>query len=77
MKVNVIIFGQLTDITGSSNITVADTVDTNALITKLITAHPGLANLTYTIAVEGKVISANTHLPDNSTIALLPPFSGG
>lgn len=77
MKVTIIIFGQLTDITGSNNITVTDMIDTNGLVVQLNGMYPGLADATYVIAVDGKIISGNIPLNDNSTIALLPPFSGG
>lgn len=77
MKVTIIIFGQLTDITGSNNITVTDMIDSNGLVVQLNGMYPGLADATYVIAVDGKIISGNIPLNDNSTIALLPPFSGG
>jgi molybdopterin synthase sulfur carrier subunit len=38
---------------------------------------PAIAGAKFVIAVDKKVISENTILQGNSTIALLPPFSGG
>lgn len=77
MKVNIIVFGQLTDITGSSDIILHDIVDTDALIQTLHNIYPALAYSKYAVALEKKVIAGNTILADNNTIALLPPFSGG
>ena len=77
MNVNVIIFGQLTDITGTHAITVTDVSDTNGLVAQLNSNYPGLTHATYAMAVDGTIISGNTNLADKSTIALLPPFSGG
>jgi len=77
MAVNIIIFGQLTDITGDQNLIVSDVNDTDQLITKLNKMFPAIAGAKFVIAVNKQVISENTILENNSTIALLPPFSGG
>ena len=77
MAVNIIIFGQLTDITGEQNLVVSDVNDTDQLITKLNKMFPAIAGAKFVIAVNKQVISENTILNNNSTIALLPPFSGG
>lgn len=77
MKVNIIIFGQLVDITGDNHITVTDISDTDGLIAELNRIYPGLAEASYVVAVDSKVIPGNCKLTDMSTIALLPPFSGG
>ena len=77
MKVKVIIFGQLTDITGTPNLTLTDISNTEELVAKLNTMHPALSSATYVLAVDGSMVSGNRNLADNSTIALLPPFSGG
>ena len=77
MAVNIIIFGQLTDITGKQNLVVSDVNDTNQLISKLNQMFPAIAGAKFVIAVNKQVISENTILENNSTIALLPPFSGG
>jgi molybdopterin converting factor small subunit len=77
MKVNIILFGQLTDITGSDSFAIEDIVDTNSLVIALQKNYPALINAKYLIAVDKKIIETNTLLTDNSTVALLPPFSGG
>ena len=77
MKVNVMLFGPLTDITGSDNLTLEDITDTDNLVTTLHKVYPGLADSKYLIAVDKKIISINTLLKDQAVIALLPPFSGG
>lgn len=76
MPVNIIIFGQLTDIAGNS-LSLEGIADTNQLINKLNELYPALANKKYLVAVDKKVISGNTVLTSNHTVALLPPFSGG
>jgi len=77
MKVNILLFGQLTDITGADSFIIEDTIDTDSLVISLQKNYPALSNARYLIAVDKKVIETNTLLPDNCIVALLPPFSGG
>ncbi len=77
MQVNVLIFGQLTDLVGLSQLTLSDISTSDELIDRLIQKYPALAHAKYAIALDKKVINQNTQLADNSTVALLPPFSGG
>jgi molybdopterin synthase sulfur carrier subunit len=77
MKVNVILFGQLTDVTGTNNLILQETNDTNALVAVLQEKFPLLQHSKYVIAVDKKLVAENTQLSDNCTVALLPPFSGG
>ena len=77
MRVKVLIFGQLTDITGLSEIHLDNVTDRDELIKKLNQQYPGLEDSKYAIAVNNKVVNQNTPLTDSSIIALLPPFSGG
>lgn len=72
----IIIFGQLTDITGG-NIQLDNIADTNHLISILKEQYPQLITAKYVIAVDKKIITENTELNNQSNIALLPPFSGG
>ncbi|MES1215331.1 MAG: MoaD/ThiS family protein [Bacteroidota bacterium] len=77
MQVNVIIFGQLKDITGSKNLVVEEMDSTDRLIKHLNSVYPDLINKKYLIAVEKEIISADTILNNNDTVALLPPYAGG
>ncbi len=77
MTINVLIFGHLAEITNQGNLTVSDMMDTNQLETYLRNQYPGLKNIRYAIAVNKNIVSENTRLENNSTVALLPPFSGG
>ncbi|MFI5188299.1 MAG: MoaD/ThiS family protein [Chitinophagales bacterium] len=76
MPVNIIIFGQLTDITGSS-LSLENIADTDHLVRKLNKLYPALIDKKYVIAVDKKVVTTNTALTNSNTVALLPPFSGG
>ena len=77
MKVEVLIFGQLTDITGVSKIVIEDVRDTHQFKERMHKLYPALIDATYIIAVNKNIISENTFLENNSIIAMLPPFSGG
>jgi sulfur-carrier protein len=77
MKIKVMIFGQLTDIVNSNMITLTDIADTNNLVNELKRQYPSLNQAKYIIAVDKQTVTENTTLKDGSTVALLPPFSGG
>lgn len=73
----VLTFGAITDIIGKSSFTVEDIPSTDALTRKLEDQFPGLKAINYAIAVNKKVIQSPTALDSSTTVALLPPFSGG
>lgn len=77
MKVKVLIFGPLKDITQTATCEVTDVKDTNEMVERMNTTYPGLKKMKYLIAVEKEIVQGNTPLSDNFTIALLPPYSGG
>ena len=76
MQINIIIFGQLCELLGE-NLILSDISDTDSLIAFLNKKYSGLVDKKYMIAVNKKLITANTILTDNSTVALMPAFSGG
>ena len=77
MQINLLIFGQLTEIIGASKLILKDIVDTDSMIHKLHLEFPELGKSNYRIAVDNIIISESKELNNNSTVALLPPFSGG
>ncbi|HEY5967050.1 MAG TPA: MoaD/ThiS family protein [Chitinophagaceae bacterium] len=76
MSVKIILFGKLADIAGGS-VSVDNVADTDSLINVLHKDHPEFTKTKYLIAVDKQVIKENTVLNKKSTVALLPPFSGG
>jgi molybdopterin synthase sulfur carrier subunit len=76
MAINIITFGQLTDVMGKS-ISVENIPDTETLVRELHSRYPGLVGVKYVIAVDKEIIQANTLLNADSAVALLPPFAGG
>ena len=77
MQVKILIFGQLAEIVSDHTLTIADIADTNSLVKELNKRYPALVQARYIIAVDKQTVTTNTNLKDGSTVALLPPFSGG
>lgn len=77
MAVQVIVFGQLTDIMGHNPVTIDSAADTSDLIEQLNQRYPALVNKPYIIAVDKQIVTGHTALSGNNTVALLPPFAGG
>jgi molybdopterin synthase sulfur carrier subunit len=75
--IEVMFFGQLTDLTGTGRIEIEGAADTDQLLRQLIQKFPALSSSTYRIAVNNKMINGNTMIDFESKIALMPPFSGG
>lgn len=76
MQINIIIFGRLCDVLGET-LTLYNIADTNSLTSVLTEQYPVLADSKYMLAVNKKLVTVNTLLTGDSTVALLPPFSGG
>ena len=76
MSVKIILFGKLADIAGGS-VSVDNVADTDTLINTLHKNYPEFTKTKYVIAVDKQLIKENTTLNKKSTVALLPPFSGG
>jgi len=77
MQINILIFGQLAEITRSRQVIFNDINDTETLKNVLQEKYPALSELPYLIAVDKEIVSANTILNDKSIVALLPPYAGG
>lgn len=79
MKLNVLFFGGLVDVTG---IPQKELITDNVLDVKLLNAHllslyPLLAKHKYKIAVNQKIVEDTHLLQDGDEVAFLPPFAGG
>ena len=70
-------FGTIADIIGKDSIVVADVSSTSELKQKLEAEFPRLKTMEYAIAVDKQLTTTSILLENHSTVALLPPFSGG
>jgi molybdopterin converting factor small subunit len=77
MDIDVKVFGQLTDLTGSAALRISDVRDTDELRAILAEQYPPLKDHPYAIAVDKKIVSVNTDLEPGCIVVLMPPFSGG
>jgi molybdopterin synthase sulfur carrier subunit len=79
MKINILLFGVLTEITGETHLQVdADKItDLEDLHQFLVAKYPGLQEKTFQYAVNQAISSAGHLLYAGDEVALLPPFSGG
>ena len=73
----IILFGQLAEIAGHSRIEIDPQTDTDGLVECINKKYPAMMNIRYQIALNKKVVNSNSPIIAGSTIALLPPFSGG
>ena len=76
MSISIVAFGSLSEIIGES-LQLENVADTNSLIAELNKRYPDLQHSKYMVAVNKKMINANTPLNANDTVALMSPFSGG
>lgn len=77
MKINVLFFGILSEITGKKSLSFDDISDTTQLNNKLTDKFPEIKSITYRLAVNQVIIDTNTKLKDSDEVAFMPPFAGG
>ncbi len=77
----VLFFAHLKDATGAAELelTISETLDTDALWQALLTVQPRLAKFrpTTRLARNGEYADALTRFQDGDELALIPPVSGG
>jgi len=76
-ELKVMIFGQLEDITGTTEVLIPCVDNTTALSEKLYEKYPALQGRKFMIAINQKIVKGNAVISQDAQIALLPPFSGG
>lgn len=73
----VLFFGQLAELTGTKEVKMDSVNNTSELKDILEKQYPALRGLVFNTAVDTVIVREETKLNDSSTVALLPPFSGG
>jgi molybdopterin synthase sulfur carrier subunit len=77
MELEILTFGQISDIIGKSSIKLSHINNTDELINNLSQQFPELKNTRYIVAVNKHIVHQNIQLNPGDVVALLPPFSGG
>jgi sulfur-carrier protein len=74
---NIMVFGQLVDITGAPSVTINDVADTEMLLQELYVRFPLLQEKKFLLALNQEIITEKKEIGAQAQLALLPPFSGG
>lgn len=77
MAITVLFFGQLVEMTGERQLTIPEAAGTGELRELLWTRFPALRDVVVNMAVDTVIINEDVALVPGSTVAMLPPFSGG
>lgn len=77
MKTTVLFFGALAEITGKPSMEIAGCSDTDAVQKAVLQQFPQLADRKFALALDKQLLRHNAALQEGSTLAFLPPFSGG
>jgi len=77
MKIKVLLFGVLSEISNSNTFTIENIVDSQSLVLFLEKNYPKIIGKKYKISVNKNIIQENYCFNDNDEVALLPPFAGG
>jgi molybdopterin converting factor small subunit len=75
MKIQV--FGRLTEVFGADKIVIDPVSDTDTLLKILRQDYPTITDTGFIIAVDKKQVRENVQLSPDTTVVLMPPFSGG
>ena len=70
-------FGMLAEKMGTDSLEIENPGSSEVLKQQLVAQFPKLKHMTFRMAVDRKIIQAETDISAGQEIALLPPFSGG
>lgn len=76
-QIEILVFGQLTDITGKGTVVVPLVGTSDELLRELWNLYPALQDRKFVISIDQQIIRNSKTINASSKIALLPPFSGG
>ena len=77
MDIEILFFGQLTDITGCDAVKIENPGTTEAVKEWLCKQYPGLGSAKFVLAMNNQLIISSQTITEPSIIACMPPFSGG
>ena len=70
-------FGMLAEKMGTDSLEIENPGSSEVLKQQLVAQFPELKHITFRMALDRKLLQADTDISQGQEIALLPPFSGG
>jgi molybdopterin synthase sulfur carrier subunit len=77
MKIKVLFFGVLTEVTGSSLKVYEEVKTLEHLKIRIADDFPETVHYSFRMAVNNEISDGDTPLKDGDEVAFLPPFAGG
>jgi len=77
MEIDIISFGRIRELIESQTVNIEGLKNTDEVKAYLEQRYPALAGMKYALALNKKLVQSKTEIEGNSTIAIMPPFSGG
>jgi sulfur-carrier protein len=77
MKIQILAFGQILDITQKDSWEEEGILNLNQLQEKLWNDYPRLKEISFVFSINKQISKLDALLNDGCEVALLPPFSGG
>ncbi|WP_316824087.1 MoaD/ThiS family protein [Pedobacter miscanthi] len=77
MEIEIISFGQIAELINNQKIDTTGITDTETFKQHIENQFPALKSMKYKLALNKNIVQENTEIPNQATIAIMPPFSGG
>jgi molybdopterin synthase sulfur carrier subunit len=77
MEIEIISFGQIAELINNQKIDTTAITDTETFKQHIENQFPALKSMKYKLALNKNIVQENTEIPNQATIAIMPPFSGG
>ena len=77
MQINVLFFGILSEVCGSSTLQIKDIENIRQLKSHLWKTYPEMKEMDFRIAINKEIVDGKIDFKDGDEIALMPPFAGG
>jgi molybdopterin synthase sulfur carrier subunit len=77
MEIEIISFGRIRELIENQSINIEALENTDQVKDYLEQRYPALAGTKYNLALNKKLVQGKSEITGHSTIAIMPPFSGG
>jgi sulfur-carrier protein len=77
MKVKVLFFGVLSEVTGNKTKYYSDVKSLEHLKKRIVDEFPDMIRYKFIISLNNEIMNSNNSLKNGDEVAFLPPFAGG